>query len=118
MKRPSTRYHSRHYRHRRIRATIRGTADCPRLTVYRSVKHISAQLIDDAVGRTIVGATEFELPKKTGTKTARAMAVGALLATKATAKKINRVVFDRGGFKYHGRVKALADAARTGGLQF
>lgn len=118
MKRPTSRYHSRHHRHRRIRATIAGTATLPRLVVFRSLKHISAQLIDDATGRTLASATDTEVKKMTGTKTVRAASVGTLVAEKAKAQKITKVVFDRGGFKYHGRIKSLAEAARTGGLQF
>ena len=118
MKRPVSRTNSRHYRHRRIRATIAGTSSRPRLVVYRSLKHISVQLIDDKAGKTLVSATEFEIPKVKGDKKSRAQAVGKLLAEKATAKKITAVVFDRGGFRYQGRIQALAEAARSGGLQF
>ena len=103
--------------HNRVRATISGTAARPRLSVFRSVKHISAQLIDDQTGKTVVAATETET-KLTGTKTERAVAIGKLIATKAKAAKITAVVFDRAGHRYHGRIKALADAARAEGLQF
>lgn len=118
MERPSSRYHSRQRRQRRIRASIRGTATRPRLAIYRSLQHVSAQLIDDDAGVTLLSASDRELPKKSGTKIARATAVGTLLAEKAGTKKIINVVFDRGGNRYHGRVKALAEAARTGGLHF
>ncbi len=110
--------HARIHRHRRIRATIIGTAERPRLAVFRSLKHISAQLIDDAAGRTIATADDRHLEKKTGKKSDLAKAVGLLIAKKATAAKITQVVFDRGGNQYHGRVQALADGAREGGLTF
>lgn len=105
-------------RHIRIRSRIQGTAQRPRMSVFRSMKHISAQLIDDAAGVTIVSASDTELKSAKGTKTERALAVGKLLAEKATAKNITSAVFDRSGYLYHGRVKALADGARSGGLQF
>ncbi len=104
-------------RHRRVRATVKGLGDRPRLSVFRSVKHISAQIIDDRSGKTLVAATEFEAKAK-GTKTERAMAVGKLIASKAKTAKLSKVVFDRGGYRYHGRIKALADAARAEGLLF
>jgi large subunit ribosomal protein L18 len=97
---------------------MRGTATRPRLTVYRSLKYIQAQLIDDRAGRTLASATDRELTKAKGTKTDRAKAVGELLATKAQTLKITKVVFDRGGHRYHGRVRALAEGARAGGLTF
>lgn len=104
-------------RHRRVRATLSGTAERPRLAVFRSVAHIEAQLIDDVAGRTLAMVTDRQLKTK-GTKTERATAVGSAIAEAAIAKNITTVVFDRGGFHYHGRVKALADAARAGGLKF
>lgn len=104
-------------RHRRVRATVKGIAEQPRLSIFRSVKHISAQIIDDRTGKTLVAATEAEAKAK-GTKTERAVAIGTLIATKAKAAKITKVVFDRGGHRYHGRIKALADAARAAGLLF
>lgn len=104
-------------RHRRVRATVQGTMARPRLSVFRSVKRISAQIIDDRTGKTLVAATEFTAQAK-GTKTERAIAVGTLIATKAKAAKITNVVFDRGGQRYHGRIKALAEAARAEGLLF
>lgn len=109
-------------RHRRIRKKISGTPERPRLSVYRSEKHIYAQIIDDVNGRTIVAASTVEkvlrekLQKTWNVDAAKE--VGKLIAERAIAKGIKDVVFDRGGFKYHGRVKALADAAREAGLKF
>ena len=109
----------RHMRHRRIRSKISGTAKIPRLCVFRSSKHIYAQLVDDEASKTLIFARSQELKKKKGqTKTERAKDVGKLIAKKALEKKIEKVVFDRGGHKYHGRVKALAEGAREGGLKF
>lgn len=102
-------------RHKRVRAKISGTAQRPRLSVYRSLSHIYAQLIDDTKGITLVSAKNSEI-KAGGKKTEQAMAVGKLLAEKAKAKNISQAVFDRGAFKYAGRVKALAEGAREGGL--
>jgi large subunit ribosomal protein L18 len=96
-------------RHRRVRAKIKGTEEKPRLCVFRSNKYIYAQLIDDEKGKTLINA-KAELNK--------AAKVGEDIAKKAIKEKINKVVFDRGGYKYHGRVKALAEAARKGGLKF
>jgi large subunit ribosomal protein L18 len=104
-------------RHRRVRKKVKGTPEKPRLCVFRSLKSIYAQVIDDAEGRTLVAATSSEAGAD-GPKTAVSAAVGKLLAERAVSQGITRVVFDRGGYKYHGRVKALADAAREGGLQF
>jgi large subunit ribosomal protein L18 len=103
-------------RHTKIRARISGTAERPRLSVFRSNTSIYAQLIDDVAGKTLVGASDITI--KTGTKTERAAQVGKLLAEAAVKTGISSVVFDRGGFLYAGRVKALADAARTAGLSF
>lgn len=103
-------------RHRRIRSHLSGSAARPRLAVYRSVKHTIAQLIDDAKGVTIVAADDKKM--KMAGKTAKALEVGKLIAEKARAKGIAEVVFDRGGFAYHGRVKAVAEGARAGGLKF
>jgi len=112
----------RYRRHRRVRAKIRRGAspETPRLCVFRSSKHIYCQLIDDIKGRVIESASDFELKKadKKETKTSIAFKVGELIAKKALAKKITKVVFDRAGYKYHGRVKALAEGARKGGLKF
>ncbi|HYY70318.1 MAG TPA: 50S ribosomal protein L18 [Terriglobales bacterium] len=112
--------------HKRIRRKLCGTAERPRLNVYRSLNHIYAQLIDDMAGKTIVFANSREgagkpaaaAKKKTGGNVAAAKQVGKLLAERAKAKGVSKVVFDRGGYLYHGRVKALADAAREAGLQF
>ncbi len=100
----------------RIRSTISGSAKRPRLAVFRSNTSIYAQLIDDAAGKTLAGTSSMKIAK--GTKTEQAVAVGEEIATKAKELKIKEVVFDRGGFLYHGRVKALAEAARKGGLKF
>jgi len=107
-------------RHRRVRKKVRGTAERPRLSVFRSLKHIYAQIINDEEGRTLVAASSLspEIRGMQGTKTDIARAVGRLVAQKALEKGITRVVFDRGGYKYHGRVKALAEGAREAGLLF
>jgi large subunit ribosomal protein L18 len=132
----------RYRRHKRVRAKIFGTTQRPRLCVFRSAKHIYGQLIDDEKGKTLVSASDLELKKsakrkaqsakqqlktknlkkkeqlvKKG-KVALAYEVGKLIAEKALEKKIKKVVFDRAGYKYHGRVKALAEGAREGGLEF
>lgn len=110
--------HTRYLRRKnRIRSKISGTATCPRLVVSRSLKHISCQLIDDAAGK-VLAATSDRALKATGKKTERATAVGTAIAKLAQEHKITTVVFDRSGRRYHGRVKAVADAARTGGLHF
>jgi large subunit ribosomal protein L18 len=100
----------------KIRSKIKGTNDTPRLSVFRSNKFIYAQIIDDTKGVTLVEASDIKATK--GTKTERAQVVGKEIATKAKAKGINAVVFDRNGFKYTGRVKLVADEARKGGLKF
>jgi len=104
-------------RHARVRKKVRGTSDRPRLCVYRSIKSIYAQIIDDTKGHTIVAASSKETDLSP-TKTATSAEVGKLVAERALTNGINQVVFDRGGYKYHGRVKALAEAAREGGLKF
>lgn len=104
-------------RHGRVRAKISGTAARPRLSVFRSNRGLYLQLIDDTTGQTLVGAHSKEL-KEAGKKVDQAMSLGKLLAEKAQAKKITSVVFDRGFYKYHGRVKAVAEGAREGGLKF
>ncbi len=106
-------------RHKRVRAKISGTPECPRLCVFRSAKHIYAQIIDDVNGKTLVSAStvEKDFTEYGGNKDA-AFQVGKAVAEKALAAKIETVVFDRGGFVYTGRVKALADGAREGGLKF
>jgi large subunit ribosomal protein L18 len=105
-------------RHLRVRKKITGSAARPRLVVTRSARHLVAQLVDDTVGTTLVSASTLEAPVRgsDGDKTAKAKQVGALLAERATAAGITAVVFDRGGHSYHGRVAALADSAREGGL--
>ncbi|MBI4209737.1 MAG: 50S ribosomal protein L18 [Deltaproteobacteria bacterium] len=111
----------REIRHRRVRLGLKGNPSRPRLSVYRSGKHIHAQLIDDIAGRTLVAVSSLSPELKSDVKskkTERATKVGELLARKALEQKIEKVVLDRGPFKYHGRVKALAEAARSGGLQF
>ena len=110
---------ARQRRHRRVRGKLAGTAERPRLVVFRSNKGISAQLVDDQTGRTLASASWLGLKKSfEGTKTDQAAEVGRLLAQRATSAGIESVVFDRGGYLYHGRVKALAEAAREGGLSF
>jgi len=104
-------------RHRRVRVRVAGTGQRPRLSVYRSLHHVYVQLIDDESGRTLVSASTAQL--KSGSKdVAAAAAVGRAIAEKAKAAGVTSAVFDRGGFLYHGRVKALADAAREAGLEF
>ena len=110
-------------RHVRVRAKVSGTAERPRLNVFRSSAHIYAQVIDDTAGRTLVSASDLEdaVVQQAGdgaNKTARASAVGQAIAQRAKDAGINDVVFDRGGFLFHGRVKAVADGAREGGLKF
>lgn len=105
-------------RHRRVRARISGSATRPRLTIFRSAKHFSAQLIDDAAGRTLVAASDRELKVIGRGKVGVSEAVGKLLGERAVAHGITTVVFDRGGYAYHGRVKAAAIGARAAGLQF
>ena len=105
--------------HARIRRKLRGTAERPRLAVFRSVAHIYAQVIDDAEGKTLVSASSVDKGAKTnGGNVAAAKAIGKTVAERAQEKGIKRVVFDRGGYQYHGRVKALAEAARAAGLEF
>ena len=115
---------NRQHRHRRIRAKVEGTEKKPRLVVFRSAKHISAQIINDQTGKTLLGfsdkhlAKDFKPKKDQTTKIAVAEALGKLMAEKAKAKKIEKVIFDVAGYKYHGRVKAFADGARSAGLKF
>ena len=106
----------RERRHKSVRIRVSGTESRPRLAVFRSSSHIYVQIIDDVANKTLV--SESDLKVKTGTKKERAMAVGESIAKKAIAKKITHVVFDRGGFKYHGRIAEIAQGARKGGLQF
>ena len=111
--------HLRKVRQVRVRKKVSGTADRPRLSVFRSLKHIYAQVIDDCAGRTIVAASSQEAAVSTGgAKIEVSATVGKVLAERALAAGVTQVVFDRGGCKYHGRVKALADGSREGGLQF
>ena len=105
-------------RHRRVRSKVVGTAERPRLVVFRSNRGIEAQLVDDLEGKTLAAASWLQLKKFKGSKTDQAAEVGKLLAENAKKASVETVVFDRGGYLYHGRVKALADAAREGGLKF
>ena len=116
----ATRTSARRKRHDRIRLSVSGSARRPRLAVYRSLNQIYAQVIDDAAGLTLASASSLEpdLRGTAGTKIERARAVGALIAERARAAGVGSVVFDRSGFRYHGRVKSLADAAREAGLEF
>jgi large subunit ribosomal protein L18 len=112
---------SRLKRKNRIRKKVHGTVERPRLSVYKSLNHIYAQVIDDTTGKTLVAASSLSKELKgndEGDKKASAKRVGALLAQKAKAAKVEKVVFDRNGFPYHGRIAAVADGAREGGLQF
>ena len=104
--------------HTRIRRRLAGTGARPRLSIYRSLNHIYAQVIDDANGVTLVSASTVAAKAKTGGNVAAAKEIGKLVAERAKEKGITKVVFDRGGYLYHGRVKALADAARAAGLEF
>ncbi len=113
---------ARHRRHLRVRAKVKGTTSAPRLCVFRSLNHIYAQVIDDTRGHTLASASTLE-PEIKGavagkTKTSTSGLVGSLVAKRALSQGIKRVAFDRGGYKYHGRVKALAEAARQEGLKF
>ncbi len=105
-------------RHARVRTKISGTKECPRLNVFRSNANIQAQIIDDVKGVTLVSCSSMDLKLEKGGNVEAAKAVGTELAKRAKAKKIKKVVFDRGGYIYHGRVQALAEAAREGGLEF
>ena len=114
----ATKEQLRQRRRRRIRGKVHGTAERPRLAVFRSNLGIAAQLVDDDAARTLAAASWQQLDKFKGSKTDQAAEVGKLLAANAKSAGVERVVFDRGGYLYHGRVKALAEAAREGGLQF
>ena len=105
-------------RHKRVRKDVFGTAERPRLVVFRSNRGIAAQLVDDAEGKTLAAASWLDKKSAKGAKTDQAAEVGKQLAANAKKAGIERVIFDRGGYLYHGRVKALADAAREGGLEF
>ena len=113
---PKTRAEKRFRRHLRVRNRVSGTAERPRLVVFRSLKHIYAQLVDDTSHRTL--ATVSDLSIEQGKKGERAAEVGKLIAERAKSAGITRVVFDRAGYRYHGRIKAVADGARKGGLEF
>ena len=114
-----TKPQARARRHRRVRGKLFGTAERPRLVVFRSNRGIEAQLVDDAAGKTLAAAGSLSQPKSfKGNKTQQAAEVGKLLAENAKKENVETVVFDRGGYLYHGRVKALAEAAREGGLRF
>jgi large subunit ribosomal protein L18 len=112
---PKTRPELRYRRHLRIRKKVTGTDTRPRLVIFRSLKHIYAQLVDDIAKKTLLTVGDAELA---GKKTEKAQAVGKRLAEQAKSAGVSRVVFDRAGYRYHGRVKALADGAREGGLEF
>ena len=116
LRRPETREARRSRRHLRVRKKVVGTPERPRLVVYRSLKHIYAQLVDDTARRTLMTVSDQSVTE--GKKTARSSEVGRMIAERAKAAGISRVVFDRAGYKYHGRVKAVADGAREGGLEF
>jgi large subunit ribosomal protein L18 len=113
---------ARRKRHKRIRRRVQGTPERPRLNVYRSLQHIYAQLIDDTVGRTLLAVSTLDAQVRQEiaqqSKTEQAESVGKVLARRALEKGVRQVVFDRGGYRYHGRVKALAEGARAEGLQF
>lgn len=111
---------ARHRRHYRLRKNISGTAETPRLVVHRTSRHMHVQLIDDVAGHTLAAAstTEADIRAMEGDKKARGARIGELIAERAKAAGVETVVFDRGGYQYHGRVAALADAAREGGLKF
>ena len=113
---PKTRQEKRFRRHLRVRNRVTGTAERPRLVVFRSLKHIYAQLVDDTSNRTL--ATVSDLGIEQGKKGERATEVGKLIAERAKSAGVTRVVFDRAGYRYHGRIKAVADGARKGGLDF
>jgi large subunit ribosomal protein L18 len=115
-----TRAHERYRRHLRVRKKVRGTALRPRLVVFRSCKHTYAQLVDDDRGVTLLGASDRSdgIQADAKGKSGKSFALGQLVADKAKTKGITKVVFDRAGYRYHGRVKAVADGARKGGLEF
>ena len=117
---PKTRGQRRYRRHLRIRKKVHGTNERPRLAVHRSLKHVYAQINDDLSGRTLLGVSDQakDISVKEGGKVAAGLAVGTLLGERAVAAGIKQGVFDRGGYPYHGRVKAVADGARKGGFEF
>lgn len=111
---------SRSRRHSRVRKKVVGTTERPRLVVFRSTRHVEAQIVDDTVGKTLASAStmEADLRANDGDKTAKAATVGRLLGDRAKAAGVTQVVFDRGGYRYHGRIAAVADGAREAGLEF
>jgi large subunit ribosomal protein L18 len=115
VRRPKTRQELRQRRHLRVRKRVAGTPERPRLVVFRSLKHIYAQLVDDTTSRTLATVSDQKL---TGKKSEKSTEVGKLIAQKAKDAGVSSVVFDRAGYRYHGRVKAVADGAREGGLEF
>jgi large subunit ribosomal protein L18 len=117
---PKSRQQLRYRRHLRVRRKVAGTAERPRLVVYRSLKHIYAQLVNDELGVTVLGVSDVSegIQVDGAGKVGRAKGTGKLLADKAKAAGISKVVFDRAGYRYHGRVQAVADGAREGGLEF
>jgi large subunit ribosomal protein L18 len=120
MTQAASRSGARQKRHERIRLSLAGTSERPRLAVFRSINHIYAQVIDDSTGRTLASASTLEKDLRVSkeTKTSEAAVVGRLVAERAKSAGVERVVFDRAGFRYHGRIKSLADAAREAGLEF
>lgn len=114
----TTKLENKNRRKRKIRRNIEGDSNRPRLSIFRSNRFIYAQLIDDTKGTTLTAVSEKELKVDNKSKTEKARAIGALLAQKGIKKNVRKVVFDRNGYKYHGRVKALAEGAREGGLKF
>ena len=115
IRRPKGRQELRQRRHNRVRQRVAGTAERPRLVVFRSLKHIYAQIVDDVSSRTLASVSDHKL---SGKKSEKSTEVGKLIAQKAKDAGVSRVVFDRAGYRYHGRVKAVADGAREGGLEF
>ena len=113
---PKTREQQRYRRHLRVRKKVSGSAERPRLVIFRSLKHITAQIVDDAAGRTLMTVSSTDI--ESGKKTEKSAQVGKRIAARAKDAGITKVVFDRAGYKYHGRVKAVADGAREGGLEF
>jgi len=113
---PTKKYLDRKRRHNRVRSKVNGTAECPRLVVFKSLNFTYGQIVNDKTHKVLVSASDMKI--KGGTKSEKAKKTGTELAKLAVEKKITKVVFDRNGYKYHGRVKALADAAREGGLKF
>lgn len=114
-----TKQEKRYQRHKRLRAKIKGTKTCPRLSVFRSNQHIYIQLIDDNQGKTLASLNDLKIKKDKGsTRVQIAKEMGLSIAKKALEQKVKKVVFDRGGYKYHGQIKAVAEGARQGGLKF